>query len=96
MKKLFVSWPENHWQWLYALLTEDWFVLASHLCSYEWYAKNDLLERREDRKEKRKDFLRWGYTIEIADKEMNKILVEKNSKFTDETMEQYWKENMLF
>ena len=90
MKKLFIVWPENQWEWRYYLINEDWYCMASHICSYIWWAKLDLIEKRPERKEKWKQYLSDGYSLEIADKDQKEKLFEENKKFADiEVMKKY-------
>lgn len=96
MKKLWIVWPPNHWDGVYYLLNDDWFWMASHYCSNSLYAKSDLLEWREERKEKWKDYLSEWYELNIADENTTNLLLEKNKKFADATFSnKYEKEHWL-
>ena len=90
MKKLFIVWPENKWEWQYYLINEDWYCMASHICSSIWWAKWDLIEQRPERKEQWKQYLSDGYSLEIANQDQKEKLFEENKKFADiEVMKKY-------
>ena len=90
MKTLFIVWPENQWDWSYYLINEDWFCMASHFCSHVWFAKSDLIEWRPERKEKWKEYLSDGYSLEIANQDQKEKIIKENKKFADlEVMKKY-------
>lgn len=94
MKKLYIVWPSDWWDWSYYLCNEDWFVMTSHYCSHIWWAESDLIEWRPERKEKWKEYLKDWYELITATESDAKMLWEKNKKFSDkDLMEKYAQEN---
>lgn len=64
--------------------------MASHICSHILWAKLDLIEQRPERKEKWKEYLSDGYSLEIATEIQKEKLFEENKKFSDvELMKKY-------
>jgi len=90
MKNLFIVWPENQREWQYYLINEDWYCMASHICSSIWWARDDLIEWRPERKEQWKEYLSDGYSLKIAIAIQKEKLFAENKKFSDvELMKKY-------
>ena len=95
MKKLYIYWPDDWWEWVYHLLTEDWYSLASHFCSNSFFAERDLIEERPERKEKWKEYLKDWYELIFADEEIKAKLRALNEKFSSEEESNDYKKSVL-
>jgi hypothetical protein len=95
MKKLYIYWPDDWWEWAYYLLTEDWYSLASHFCSDSSFAEEDLIERRPERKEEWKEYLKDWYELIFADKEIKANLKTLNKKFSGKEKSYNYKRSVL-
>ena len=94
MKTLYIYWPKGGWDGVYVLLTKDWYVMCSHLCSHVGFASSDLLNGRPERKEKWKEYLKGWYELIVADedKKIELTQLNKDNFAKDGSIDKYKKE----
>ncbi len=95
MKNLYIIWPKGWGDGHYYLMTNDWYCLASHLCSNVRFAYLDLIEGRPERKEEWKKYLKDWYKISVIDWEEEKDLIKLHQNFKTEEKREEWLKNNI-
>lgn len=82
MKKLYIVGPESNGEGLYTLVEDTGRGIASHFCSHAGYARGDLHDRRDERKEKwKKEFGEYEILM-IGDDELTRDeLLKRNEEW---------------
>ncbi len=69
MRLLWIHGPKDQGKGEYTLMSDDGFGLATLECENPWQARDDLLDRNTERKERWSEYLSDGYNLRIADEE---------------------------
>ena len=91
MKTLYVTPTQGSDTTFYLVDIQSGEVLASHLCSFEGYAKSDLLNDRPERKERFKE--KYNEDVEVKYFDEQRLLTEE--EFQEKNHEWAVKEGLV-